>query len=85
MYDANLKEAYFPAQGGAPESCETIGAMLQRQAAMFPDRPALCELDFDGARARQWTYHELLSDATRLAKALASRHKKGARHCGLCE
>ncbi len=79
MYKVSLTESYFPAQEGAPSSSVTIGDMLRRQATAFPDRPALHELDFDGAVTRRWTYEELLADATRLARALATRHEKGAR------
>lgn len=79
MHQVDLRESYFPAQQGTPERPSTIGDMLQRQAAQFPDRPALRELRFDGALARSWTYSELLADATRLAQALAARHEKGAR------
>ncbi len=58
---------------------ETIGAALERQAAAMGDAPALKELTFDGAIGRVWTYKELFVDAERLARALASRHRKGAR------
>lgn len=57
----------------------TIGAMLRASAKSAPDRPALKELGYDGAIGRVWTYAELLSDAERLARALASRHEEGAR------
>lgn len=79
MYQVDLRDSYFPAQNGAPERATTVGDMLQRQAAEFPDRLALRELTFEGALARSWTYDELRADAMRLALGLASRHAKGAR------
>lgn len=57
----------------------TIGDMLRAAAAAAPDRPALKELGYDGAVGRVWSYAELLGDAERLARALASRHAEGAR------
>ena len=79
MYDVALKESYFPAQEGLPEAPATIGDMLQRQVGKFPDQLALGELSIDGSVTRNWSYQELLTDATRLARALATRHEKGAR------
>ena len=79
MYRVDLTEAYFPAQGGATPEPVTIGAMLRASAAAAPGRPALKELGYDGAIGRVWTYAELLADAERLARALASRHEAGAR------
>lgn len=60
----------------APES---IGAMLARQAATRGDAPAMKELGYDGAVGRCWTYRDLHDDSARLARALSSRHEKGAR------
>ncbi|MBI1392879.1 MAG: AMP-binding protein [Alphaproteobacteria bacterium] len=79
MYDVRLTEAFFPAQEGADPEPITIGEMLQRSAAAAPDRPAMKELGYNGAVGRTWTYAELLHDAKRLARALASRHAEGAR------
>ncbi|NNL90067.1 MAG: AMP-binding protein, partial [Marinicaulis sp.] len=79
MYKVNLKESYFPAVTDTAREEITIGEMLQRQAAAAPDREALKELDYEGNVARVWTYGELLHDAKRLARALASRHDVGAR------
>ena len=53
--------------------------MLRASVAAAPDRPALKELGYDGEIGRVWTYAELLRDAERLARALASRHAEGAR------
>ena len=79
MYSVDLNESYFPAVDGAPERRESIGDMLHRQAKTFANELALSELGFDGAIQRQWTYSELAADAERLGRALASRHRKGAR------
>ena len=79
MYDATLTQSYFPAQGGPEPEPITIGEMLRRSVDSAPDRPALKELGYDGEIGRTWTYAELLTDARRLARALASRHAEGAR------
>jgi fatty-acyl-CoA synthase len=79
MYGVRLSESYFPAQGGTPQRCVTIGALLRGTAAAVPDRPALKELAYDGAIRRAWTYAALLEDSERLARALATRHAEGAR------
>ena len=79
MYDAALNESYFPAQGGNAVEPITIGDMLRAAASRYGDRPALQELTFTGDIARRWSFEELLADAERLARALATRHEKGAR------
>ena len=79
MYQASLKESYFPAQEDASAEPITIGDMLAAQAKKIPDQVALKALDFDGSFLKSWTYAEMYEDAKRLAHALASRHEKGAR------
>ncbi len=79
MYNLDLTESHFSAQGGPLPAPLTIGDMLRNAAAAAPDRPALKELGFDGAVGRTWTYAELLRDSERLARALADRHAEGAR------
>jgi fatty-acyl-CoA synthase len=79
MYKVELTGSYFPAHGGDEPAAITIGDMLRASTAAAPDRPALKALDYDGAILRTWTYAELLKDAERLARALASRHAEGAR------
>lgn len=79
MYKASLTSSYFPARKGGAEAVVTIGEMLRRQAEAIPDRDALVELDYQGDRARSWTYAELYADCERMALALASRHAQGAR------
>lgn len=79
MYSVNLEDAYFPAQGGPAPEPVTIGDMLRRSVDRAPEHPALKELLMDGSIGRVWSYQELLTDANRLACALANRHKEGAR------
>jgi fatty-acyl-CoA synthase len=79
MYQVTLTESLFPAvREGAVEKI-TIGDLLRRRAAEYPDTIALKELGYDGAVRRTWTYAQLLADCERLARALASRHAPGAR------
>jgi len=79
MFEVNLGESYFPAQGGPEPEPITIGDMLRASAASAPDRMALKELDYEGKFGQTWTYGELLADSERLARALANRHAEGAR------
>ena len=79
MYQAHLKESYFPSHGGPSPAPLTIGDMLRASARAAPEQAALKELGYDGEIGRTWTYSELLGDAERLARALASRHAEGAR------
>ena len=79
MYQVSLTESYFPAHGGPEPAPRTIGDMLRASTARKPDQPALRALDYDGTVLRTWSYKELLFDAERLARALASRHEEGAR------
>ncbi len=79
MYHVALADSYFPAQGGPEPAPMTVGDMLSQSAERSPDRPALKELNYQGGIERIWTYAELLADAERLARALASRHEEGAR------
>lgn len=79
MYQVSLSEAYFPAQEEPGPSPITISDMLRRSAADFAENIALVEVDETGVCARQWTYSELVSTVERLAAALTTRHKAGAR------
>ena len=74
-----LTESYWPARKGEFATPQTIGAMLAKQAAARGRAPALKELTPSGEIGRAWTYAALHEDAARLARALASRHAKGAR------
>ena len=79
MYRVSLTKSLFPAvHDGAIEKL-TIGDLLRRQAKAHADTIALKEVGYDGALRRTWTYAELLNDAERLGRALASRHAPGTR------
>ncbi len=69
MYDINLSESHFPAQGGPAAAPVTIGEMLRASAKAAPDRAAMKELGYDGAVGRVWSYAELLNDVERLGRA----------------
>ncbi|MEO1648899.1 MAG: class I adenylate-forming enzyme family protein [Pseudomonadota bacterium] len=79
MYQLNLSEAYFPSQPGAEYRERTIEDVLREQVAQRPDAMALRQLVADGTVGREWTYEQLLADAERCGRALASRHPAGAR------
>jgi len=79
MYQIDLKEAYFPAQPTDDYRERTIEDVLREQAKQRPDAKALCEVVADGTIGREWTYAQLLADAERCGRALASRHKAGER------
>lgn len=79
MYELELDEAYCPGQADTPYRERTIEEMLREQAAERGDMLALRELLADGTVGREWTYAQLLEDAERAAKALASRHAPGTR------
>jgi fatty-acyl-CoA synthase len=74
-----VTQSYCPAAPGGSDEVLTIGELLRSRAARWPDAPALQEIGYDGERARAWTYAQLLTDAERLGRALASRHQRGAR------
>ena len=79
MYRVSLTESCFPAVRDEAVEKIAIGDLLRRRAEAHADTIALKEVGYDGAIGRTWTYAELLSDAERLARALASRHPPGAR------
>ncbi len=79
MYQVSLEESYFPLQSSTPLREITIGDMLAERARLTPDKDALKEITLKGEIGRIWTYDALYKDSVRLAKALASRHAKGAR------
>ncbi|KWV91003.1 class I adenylate-forming enzyme family protein [Erythrobacter sp. YT30] len=79
MYALDLKEAYCPAQADTDYAERTIEGMLREQAELRPDGLALRELVADGSVGREWTFAELLSEAERAGRALASRHPAGTR------
>lgn len=79
MYRLSLSESFFPAIPTRAIEKLAIGDLLRRQAASHGDLPALREILTDGRMGRGWTYRELLADAEKLGRALASRHAPGAR------
>ena len=72
-----LTESYVPADTSSPVLETTVGGILREAAAKAPDTVALIE-GVPGER-RTWTYAELLTDAERVARALAARFEKGDR------
>lgn len=79
MYRVALTQSLFPAVREQPLEPVTIGDLLRRRADAHSATIAIKELDRDGGAGRTWTYAELQRDAERLARALASRHRPGAR------
>ena len=79
MYEVSLTESHFPAQTDTPFREPTIGELLREQAAQRGAQLALREVLPDGRICREWDYAELLADCEKLGRALASRHKPGAR------
>ncbi len=76
-----LTESYTPAAADEPLVETTVGELLRRAAARWPDRICLIEADVRGALGRRWTFAELNDAAERLALALASRYAPGERIC----
>ena len=79
MYELNLTQSHFPAQKDDQYRERTIEDVLREQARVRPDAMALREALADGTIGREWTYAQLLTDAERCGRALASRHPAGAR------
>lgn len=72
--------SYEPATDEAPVLEVTIGDLLRAAVADAGDRPALVAGAHAGEkRRRRWTYRELLTDAERVARALARRYEPGTR------
>ena len=81
MYKVELKQSWFPAQQDDQVLETTVGGVLRAQAALTPHAGALVEADLAGQIGRSWSYAQLLADAERLARALASRYAVGERIC----
>ncbi|MEM9501617.1 MAG: AMP-binding protein [Pseudomonadota bacterium] len=79
MYELDLAEAYCPAQSDTEYRERTIEQVLREQAMVRGDAMALRALLADGTMGREWTFAELLADAERCGRALASRHPAGTR------
>jgi fatty-acyl-CoA synthase len=79
LYNLNLTESHFPAQGDDVLLETTVGGLLRDMADKRPDAEALVEVDMQGECRRRWTYRDLLEDSEKLGIALASRFEKGER------
>ena len=79
MYNVSLDQSFFEAQTDTPYQPRTITDVVNEQVSVRGESLALRELLEDGAIGREWTYAELRAEADRLARALASRHERGAR------
>lgn len=79
MYTLDLTEAYCPAHADTPYVERTIGDVLREQAGLRGEAVALREVLADGTIGREWSYAQLLADAERSGRALASRHRPGTR------
>lgn len=79
MYRVSLTQSLFPAVRDEAAEALTIGELLRRRAAEHGDTVALKEIGYDSAIGRTWSYAQLLVDAERLGRALASRHAPGTR------
>ncbi len=76
---AALTESYVPADTSEPILETTVGSVLVDIAERLPDKVALVAGSPDPAERRSWTYAELLSDAQKVARALATQFDKGDR------
>ncbi|MCP5026905.1 MAG: AMP-binding protein [Actinomycetia bacterium] len=74
-----LTESYLEADTSEEVLESTVGGMLRQAAAEAPDELALVAGVDDPDERRRWTFAELLADAERVARALASRFEKGER------
>ncbi len=79
MYDVNLTTSHFPAQNDAEIRDITVSGLLREVAATHPDALAMVDVAESGDCGQSWTYGELLVQAERLAKALATRFEAGER------
>lgn len=77
MYDLTLSTSHFPAQNDAEIRDITVGGLLREVAANHPDAVAMVDVSDSGDCGQSWTYGELLAQAERLAKALATRFEAG--------
>ncbi|HZQ79686.1 MAG TPA: fatty acid--CoA ligase family protein [Acidimicrobiia bacterium] len=72
-----MARSEIEADGSMPLRHDSVGAALRRAAAAAPDGLALVEGQPDPERRRRWTFTELLADAERMARALATRFEPG--------
>ena len=74
-----LTESYAKGPSAPPVRELTLGGLLREAAAAAPDRVALIAGVADPGARRQWTYRQLLDEATRAARALRTRFEPGER------
>ena len=74
-----LHESYAVGPSVPPVRDLTIGGLLRATAAARPNSVALIAGTPDPALRRQWTYGELLDEATNAARALRTRFEPGER------
>jgi fatty-acyl-CoA synthase len=77
MASTAIGRSELDADRSMPLRNESVGGALRRVAAEAPDGLALVEGHPDPARRRRWTFAELLADAERMARALATRFEPG--------
>ena len=76
MYDMNLSTSHFPAQNDAEIRDITVGGLLREVAATHPDAVGIVDVADNGDCGQSWTYAEVLAQAERLARALATRFER---------
>lgn len=74
-----LRESYWPADRSEPVEDLTVGSLLEQVSAACPDRIALVDGSRDRSARRTWTYAQLLSESSRVARALLSYFTPGER------
>jgi len=79
MYNVALTHSLFQAQADTAIEPLTVGGALIAAAQAAPDKLFLDEALPDGSIGRRWTLAQLLADAERLARALATRFEPGER------
>lgn len=79
MYEVNLSRSLFEAQTDTLYRAMTFTELLDERAKELGDALALRELLETGEINREWSYSDLHRDARKLARALSSRHARGAR------
>ncbi len=79
MDQVTLTESLCPAFDDGGYRDRTIFGTMQERLEDSADTFMLTEITADGSIGRRWTYAEMHGVAEKLGKALAARHKRGAR------
>ncbi|MFZ8985094.1 MAG: AMP-binding protein, partial [Steroidobacteraceae bacterium] len=79
MYDVTLSTSHFPAQNDADIRDITVGGLLREVATSHPDAVGIVDVADSGDSGQSWTYAEILAQAERLARALATRFQPSER------